>query len=100
MRPVDFAHETRVAEVGSLSARAKMALKFSSGAYSLFSRKIRRNFKFANLVHYNKQYTPCIGALLAQETLFFTPKSTFLPKVFQKLRKSRQILILQQNSKC
>ena len=42
------------------------------------------------------QYIPCNSALLAQETLF--EKSTFLPKVFQKVRKSRPILISRQNS--
>ena len=39
---------------------------------------------------------PCNSSLLAQETLFLTPKSTFLPKVFRKLRKLQQILISQQ----
>ena len=44
------------------------------------------------------QYIPCNSALLAQHTLF--QKSTFLPKVFQKVRKSRQILISRQSSVC
>ena len=39
------------------------------------------------------QFTPCNSALLAQETLFLTQKGTFLSKEFQKVRKSRQILI-------
>ena len=39
------------------------------------------------------QYTPCDRALLVQETLFLTPKGTFLPKDLQKVRKSQQILI-------
>ena len=70
-----------MAEVGSLPANAKMATKFSSGAYLLFCDKfiiIARNCKFANLIHYNLQYIPCNSALLAQETLFLTQKGTFL----------------------
>ena len=42
-------------------------------------------------IRYNKQYVPCYSALLAQETLFLTQKSTFfLPKDFQTVRKWRQ----------
>ena len=44
------------------------------------------------------QYIPCNSALLAQETLLLTQNSTFLPKVFQKVRKLRQISTSQQNS--
>ena len=39
------------------------------------------------------QYIPCNSALLAQETLVFTQKGTFLPKDLQEMRKSQQILI-------
>ena len=39
------------------------------------------------------QYISYNSELLAQETLFFTQKGTFLPKDLQKVRKSRQILI-------
>ena len=39
-------------------------------------------------------YIPCNRVLLAQETLFLSQKSTFLPKDVQKVRKSRQILIV------
>ena len=47
------------------------------------------NCKIANLIQYNMQYVPCYtSALLAQKTLFLTQKSIFLPKVFQKVRKS------------
>ena len=46
------------------------------------------------------QYIPCNSAPLAQETLFLTPKALFLTKDFQKVLKSRQILILRQNSVC
>ena len=54
----------RVAEVGSLSARAKIAEKISSSRkYVVFA----RNFKFTNLSQYNMQYIPCNSALLAQE---------------------------------
>ena len=46
------------------------------------------------------QYIPCNSALLAKEALFLTKKGTFLSKDFQKVRKSRQILMLRQNSVC
>ena len=52
--------ETRMAEVGSLSARAKMAKKLLSSAYLLSSRQMRRfvrDCKFANLIQWNMQYT-------------------------------------------
>ena len=39
------------------------------------------------------KYIPCNSELLAQLTLFLTPKGTFLPKDLQKVCKSRQILI-------
>ena len=42
----------------------------------------------------------CYNALLAPETLLLTRKNTFWPKVFQKVSKLRQILILRQNSVC
>ena len=44
-------------------------------------------------------YLSCNRAHLAQQTIF-DQKSPFLPKVFQKVRKSRQTLISQQNSVC
>ena len=56
-----------------------------------------RNCKLANLTQYNLQYPPCNAAFLVQETLFLTQTNTFLPKDFQKVRKSRQILISPQN---
>ena len=47
------------------------------------------------------QYIPCNSALLAQEALFLPQKALFMPKDLQKkVRKSRQILILRQNSVC
>ena len=49
---------------------------------------------------YNMQYIPCNNALHAQETLLLSQKSTFWPQVFQKVRKSRQILISRQSSVC
>ena len=68
--------------------------KFSSNAYLLFLRQMRhfwRNCKFANFTQYSMQYIPCNSALIA---LFLTTtKNTVLPKDFQKVRKSRQILI-------
>ena len=55
----------RVAEVGSLSARAQMA----------------RNCKFANLIQYNMQYIPCNSALLAQKNIVVVPKKApFCPR--------------------
>ena len=36
-----------------------------------------RNRKFAKLAQWNMQYIPCNSALLAQETLYLTPKGTF-----------------------
>ena len=36
-----------------------------------------RNRKFAKLAQWNMQYIPCNSALLGQETLFLTQKSTF-----------------------
>ena len=39
----------------------------------------------ANSIQYNTQYISCNSALLAQETLFLTPKGTFLPKDLQKV---------------
>ena len=59
-----------------------------------------RNFNFANLIQCNMQHTPYNDSLLAQETLLLSPKGTLLHQVFQKVRKSRQILIIGQNSAC
>ena len=42
----------------------------------------------------SEEYIPFDSALLAQETLF--QKSTFLPKVLQKVRQLQQILISRQ----
>ena len=38
-----------------------------------------RNGKFGNSIQYNMQYVPCHRPLFAQETLFLTQRSTFLP---------------------
>ena len=75
-----FTEYSRVAEVGSVKASAKMAVCV-------------RYCQIANLIHYDMQYIPCNSALLAQKTLFLTQKGTFLPKDLQKVSKSRQILI-------
>ena len=61
---------------------------------------IARNCKFANLIHYNLQYIPCNSAFLAQEVLNLSKKAFVLPKVFQKVRKSQQILTSWQTSVC
>ena len=71
----------RVAAVGIPSARAKMAIKFSSTVYLLFSRQMccnntlvfACNCNFAKLTQsaiYYILYIPCNSALLSQETLF------------------------------
>ena len=62
----------RVAEVGSLSARAKMAIQIFVGrVFATFSKCVffARNCKLANSIQYNMQYIPC--ALLAHETLHY-----------------------------
>ena len=53
--------------------------RLSSGAFLLFSRQMRhfaRNCKFANLIQYDMQYIPCNNALLVQETLLLSQRST------------------------
>ena len=59
-----------------------------------------RKSKFENVTQYNMQYIPCNSALLARETLFLNQEGTFLPEDFQKVPKSRQILISRQKSVC
>ena len=49
-----------------------------------------RDCKFVNLIQCNVQYRPYKSAFIAIETLFLAPKKRFLPKVFQKVRKSRK----------
>ena len=58
------------------------------------------NPKFANLTQYKMQYGPYNSAIFAQATLFLTQKALFCLKIFKKVRKLRQILILRQNSMC
>ena len=93
-----FFGPSRVAEVGS--RMQKWPQNFHHAHICYFRDKFvvfARNCKFANLIQHNMQYIPCNSELPAQETLFFTRKTLFLPKVFQKVRKSRQILIFWQN---
>ena len=55
---------SRVVEVDSLSARAKMPTKDFVRRFLLFLRQMRRffrNCKFANLIQYNMQYQGCIS---------------------------------------
>ena len=95
-----FFGPSRVAEVGS--RMQKWPQNFHHAHICYFRDKFvvfARNCKFANLIQHNMQYIPCNSALPAQETLFFTRKTLFLPKVFQKVRKSRQILIFWQNNR-
>ena len=85
----------RVAEVDSLSARAKMAIKMAL-QHCYFRDKcvvFACNFKFANIIQYNMQYIPCNNPILAQETLFLTPqKNTFFAQCpSKKKRKLQQI---------
>ena len=47
---------------------------------------------FANFIQYNMQYKPRNSALL-KNTAFYPKKTVVLPKLFQKVRKSQQILI-------
>ena len=66
----------RVAKVGSLSARAKMATQiFLKRIFSIFA-------TIANLTQYNMQYLPGNSSLLAQETLFLKKKTLFLANDF------------------
>ena len=76
-----------MAEVGSLSTNAKMATKFSSGAYVLSLQQIcclfARNCKFANLIQCNMQYIPFNDALLAaQKNTVVVPKRHFIAPSF------------------
>ena len=67
--------------------------KNSSGSNFLFSRRMHRFCDMCNIY-------PINYALLVRELQLLSQKSTFLPRVFQKMRKSRQILISRQNSVC
>ena len=80
---------SRVAEVGSLSARAKNGHKsFCQTRISSFRDKcdvFLRNYLFGNLTQYNMQCIPCNSVLLAKEALFLTPpKKTFFVQRFPK----------------
>ena len=66
-----FALLTRVAEVGSLSARTKMATKvFARRIFAIFATNASFLRIVANSIQYDMQYVPCNRALFAQETLF------------------------------
>ena len=62
--------QRRVAEVGSLSAKAKMTANFFvRRVFAIFATNasfLRVNCKFANLIQYDMQYIPCNIAFLAQ----------------------------------
>ena len=88
-------------EVGSLSARTKIATKvFVRRVFAIFATNASFLCVIANSFQYNMQYVPCNKALFSQETLFLTQISTFWPKVFQKVRKTRQIIISRRYSVC
>ena len=60
-----------------------------------------RNCKFAYLTQCNMQYISYISALFCPKgTVIDTQKNTFFPKDLKNVCKSRQILILRQNSIC
>ena len=81
--------ESRVAEVDSFSARAKLAINYFRDKCVV----IKRNCKFANLTQYNMQY---IVHFLPKKHSVWPKKAKYFPKV----RKLGQILILRQNSVC
>ena len=62
--------------------------------FAIFATKAPFFRVLANSIQYNTQYISCNSALLAQETLFLTPKALFSPKIFQKLRKIATKLII------
>ena len=94
---------SRVAEVGSLSARTKMFKRNRQARIYYFPDKcfaFARNCKFANLTQYNMQYIPVIVHFLPKEHCFWPKKALFLSKDFQIVRNSGQILLSRQNSVC
>ena len=76
----------RVAEVGSLSARATMAMQiFVWRVFAIFATNASFLRIIANLqIHYEMQFLPCNSALLAQDTLFLTQKGTFFCQKISK----------------
>ena len=82
-------HYTRVAEVGSLLARANGHKNFRQvRIYHIRDKCVvfARNCIFANLTQYNMQNIPCNSAFLAQETLavFDSKKHLFCTKISKK----------------
>ena len=66
-------HQPRVAEVGSLLSKAKIAMKIFVNRIYYFRDKcfvFARNRKFANLTQYNMQYIPCIVHFLHKKRCF------------------------------
>ena len=60
-----------MAEVGSLSARAKMPIQiFVKRVFTIFAKNASFLHVIANLQY--MQYIPCNSVLFAQETLFLT----------------------------
>ena len=69
----------------------KWPQQFLSDVISYFRDKcvvFARKCKFTSLIEFKMQYISCNSALLAQETLFLTPKALFSPKIFRDLRKN------------
>ena len=70
---VSLLFTNRVAEVGSLSARAIfLTKKIVRRVFAIFATNASFLCGIANLIEYNMQYIPRSSAFLAQETLFLT----------------------------
>ena len=94
----------RVTEVGSLSARAKMGTKvFVRRVFAIFAKNASFLRVIANLqIQFSIICNMCyvIVHFMPKKHCLWPKRALFLPEVFQKVRKSRQILILRQNSVC
>ena len=74
-----------MAEVGSLSARAKEAVKvFGKRIYTIFARNELFVRLIAKLTQYYIQFMPSKDALLTHEVLFLTQKAPFFDQRFPK----------------
>ena len=76
-----FLFGTRVAEVGSLTARAKMAIKiFVWRAFAIPVTDASFWCIIANSIQYKMQYLPCISALFLTKNTIFDKKNTIFDK--------------------
>ena len=70
----------RVAEVGSLSARAKMGTKvFVRRVFAIFAKKSFLGV-IANLININMQYIPYHSAILPEKHCFYSKKKIVCQK--------------------